>query len=236
VQVITGPTGLTARLYHGDSIKLLPELTALGIDAVISDPPWGANWDNDSTRFSGVGHGPDDGRSDWPEIAGDEEPFDPTPWFDFPLVILWGYQHFAQRLPVGTVLIWLKRAPHLFGTFLSDAELAYMSKGCGVYCYYQQFPVFSRIKEGQGKVRHPNQKPIGLMRWCMQRAGLKPGATILDPYMGCGTTGKACLIDGYNFVGVEVVRQYYDEAVDGIGQTSMQPPMFVLNAEQLELM
>ena len=80
-----------------------------------------------------------------------------------------------------------------------------MKGGHGVYCFRKQFPPSSRMAEAgvKGRCVHPTQKPIGLMRWCIERLRLKPGATILDPYMGSGTTGVAALSLGFNFIGIE---------------------------------
>lgn len=66
-------------------------------------------------------------------------------------------------------------------------------------------------KEG-GRV-HPTQKPVPLMAWCMEQAGVPIGATVLDPYMGSGTTGIACLRTGRNFVGIEKDPKHFAVAV-----------------------
>lgn len=109
-------------LYLGDCREILPTLPK---GALVSDPPYGMGWNTDSTRFTGgqreVGRG--EGRSDWGKVRNDSEPFDPSPWLDFPECILWGANHYGERLPRGTTLVWLKKAPHLFGSFLSDAEI-----------------------------------------------------------------------------------------------------------------
>ena len=84
-------------------------------DAVISDPPYGMDWPCNMTSMANrVGCG---GRDWGMEIAGDKEPFDPTPWLNFPAVVLWGVNHFAARIPVGTTLVWIKRLDPAFGTF-----------------------------------------------------------------------------------------------------------------------
>jgi site-specific DNA-methyltransferase (adenine-specific) len=184
-------------LHRGDCLEVLATLPADAVDAVVTDPPYGMDWDTDTTRFSGGVYG--DGRRG----QGDAQPFDPVSWLRFPKVILWGANHYAARLPVGTTLVWIKKADHLFGTFLSDAEIGWMKGGYGVYCFRKQFPPPCRMAENGGTVAHPNQKPIALMRWCLERLRLEPGATVLDPYMGSGTTGIACLDCGYNFIGIE---------------------------------
>jgi DNA modification methylase len=60
------------------------------------------------------------------------------------------------------------------------------------------------------KPDHPSPKPVGVMRWLLQRLG---GDLILDPFMGSGTTGVACAIAGKRFVGVEIEKNYCDLAV-----------------------
>ena len=90
------------------------------------------NFDTDSTRFTGGKHARGDGRKDR-IIFGDDCAFDPMPWLAFENVILWGANHYAQQLPVGSTLVWLKRYIHMYGTFLSDAEIGWQKGGCGVY-------------------------------------------------------------------------------------------------------
>lgn len=200
-----------AMLYLGDCLEVLPTLPK--VDAVITDPPYGMDWDTDSTRFSGERRKLGAGRKDWGHIHGDDKPFDPAPWLSFPRVVLFGSNHFAARLPVGTTLVWIKKSDHLFGTFLSDAEVAWMKGGHGVYCYRKQFPPPARMAEnGGGEVAHPTQKPIGLMAWCMDRAKLEASQVVLDPYMGSGTTGIAAVTTQRRFIGIEREPKYFDIA------------------------
>lgn len=215
------------RLILGDCMSVLPTLAGGGI-AVVSDPPYGMAWNTDSTRFTGGRHKRGDGRSDWGAIKSDAVPFDPAPFLGLEECILFGANHFAQRLPVGTTLVWMKKAPHLFGTFLSDAEVAWQKGGHGVYIFFEQFPPPSRMAEHDGKTpAHPTQKPIGLMRWCVERT--KAG-TILDPYMGSGTTGVACVKTGRSFIGVEIDEGYFNVACERIRKAYAQPSLFVRSA------
>lgn len=203
----------------GDCLDVLRELPAGSVDAVVTDPPYGMRANLNSQRFSG-GTNPNLvfglGRNDWPIITGDAEPFDPSPWLGFPRVVLFGYQHYAARLPVGTTLVWIKKADHLFGSFLSDADLAWMKGGHGVYCYRKQFPPPARAAEGgrDSSPVHPTQKPIGLMRWCLDRAKVAASAVVFDPFAGSGTTGVACLQTGRRFIGVEIDPTYHAIAVE----------------------
>jgi len=222
-------------LYHGDCREVLPGLDRASVDAVIADPPYGMDNDVNSKRFSGFGpsglaYTRGVGRDDWPEIAGDREPFDPSPWLDFPRVVLFGANHFAARLPIGTTLIWIKKASQHFGTFLSDAEVAWMKGGYGVYCHYEQFPPPSRMAENGGVVAHPNQKPVALMRWVISKAGVPPNGLILDPYCGSGTGGVAAVREGRRFVGIECERAYFDVAVRRIDAELAQGRLFAPGA------
>ncbi len=59
---------------------------------------------------------------------------------------------------------------------------------------------------------HPCQKPVPLMSWCMDKAKVPQGATVLDPYMGSGTTGIACIRTGRKFIGIELDAGYFATA------------------------
>jgi site-specific DNA-methyltransferase (adenine-specific) len=200
-------------LYAGDCLALRPLIPA---DAsIISDVPYGMDWDTDSTRFSGgsAKHNRHrgQGRDDWGAIEEDAQPFDPAPWLGFPRVVLFGANHYAARLPVGTTLVWLKKTDRLFGTFLSDAEIAWMKGGHGVYCFRKQFPPPTRAMEAGlsgGHPGHPTQKPIDLMAWCMDRAKVPADGLVCDPYCGSGSTGVAALRRGGTFIGFEKVSAH----------------------------
>jgi DNA modification methylase len=202
----------TWQVIQGDSRLIAPTLTAT-IDAVVTDPPYGMDWNTDSTRFTGgqaetyrgkmQAMGVEQGKDDWGDVDGDNEPFDPTPWLEYPRVVLWGANHYAARLPVGTTLVWIKKKDQHFQTFLSDAEIAWMKGGHGVYCFTKLFPPPSRMVENFGKVAHPCQKPTGLGAWCLDMAKVEPGMTVLDPYMGSGSFGVACIEAGVNYIGIE---------------------------------
>ncbi len=210
------------KLIQGDCLEVLP---TLGLDpartAVVSDPPYGMRNKLNSDRFSG-GHRANRGSRrgmgrDWPEVLGDDKLFDPTPWLGFPKVILWGANHFAQHLPKGTQLVWIKKRDEMFGTFLSDAEVAWMKGNQGVYCFRDIGGNTARKREAGGRKAHPNQKPVALMRWCIERLKIPEGWTVLDPYMGSGTTAVAAAQLGYDFVGIELSLDYFAVAQKRLG-------------------
>jgi DNA modification methylase len=78
----------------------------------------------------------------------------------------------------------------------------------------------------EGKHFHPVQKPLPLMAWCLDQLDLQPGMTVLDPYMGSGTTGVACVRAGLNFIGIEVDPTYFAIAQRRIEAEQNRHPLF----------
>lgn len=214
-------------LYEGDCLEIMPVLGK--VDAVVTDPPYGINLDTDSSRFSGGdcasilrrGSKRSKGVANGKPIANDDKAFDPTDLLKYGKhQVIWGWNNFGDSLPQGTCFVWLKRNDDAFGSFLSDAELAWFSKGHGVYCHKD----LSLAAIARTRV-HPTQKPIGLMKWCL---GFLPDAkTILDPFMGSGTTGVACVKTGRSFIGIELDPDYFDIACRRIQEAYAQPDMFI---------
>lgn len=203
-------------LYRGDCLEIAPMLKSV-VDAVISDPPYGMNLNTDNSRFSGGNvasisrRGNGIGTGGGAGIIGDDKPFDPAPWLDYPNVVLFGSNHFGERLPVGTTLVWLKRHDAGFGSFLSDAEVAWMKGGHGVYA--------KRDLSMNGETltrQHPCQKPVPLMAWVMERAKVPEGGMVLDPYMGSGSTIIAALRTGRKAIGIEKDPEHFKAALDRI--------------------
>jgi len=78
-------------------------------------------------------------------------------------------------------------------------------------------------RASMGRV-HPNEKPVDLLRHICEKA---PGNTILDPFMGSGTTGVACARLGRKFIGCEIEPRYFDIACRRIEAAYRQADMFV---------
>ena len=213
-----------ATLYLGDCREILPTLPK--VDAVVTDPPYGVALDTDNSRFSGGDvasiskRGKGVGSASGARIVGDEKDFDPSHLLSLHGdKIIWGWNHFPDRLPRGACLVWLKRFDEAFGTFLSDAELAWMSKGHGVYCR-RDLSNTSLAKHRQ----HPTQKPAGIMEWCL--SFIPKATTVLDPYMGSGSTGVACSKAGKSFIGIEIEQKYFDIACERIKAAQDQLRLF----------
>jgi hypothetical protein len=228
-----------ATLYLGDCMDILPTLGK--VDAVITDPPYGMSWfqvspdktkhRNAGGRRTGGGFSKHAGES----IHGDFEAFDPSHLLTHGRrQVIFGMNHFSDKLPKGGVLVWIKKAAHCWGAFLSDAEIAWISGREGVMC-------FNDFSTGQADARlglrgHPNQKPTSVMRWVIEMCG--GDGLVLDPYMGSGATGMACIQLGRKFIGIEREPKYFDIACKRIEQAVSQGQLFAPvapKAEQLEI-
>ena len=198
-------------LYCGDCREVVPTLS--GIDAVITDPPYGMAW-----AFSGQGSGKGaqggtESRTKGMTVVGDDEDFDPTPWLAYPIVVLWGMHHYPQKLTRGSVLVWIKKYPDAFGTFLSDADLAWMKGGHGVYLSQTVNPA-----RFQAEKAHPTQKPVEIMEWCITKAKVPHGGLVLDPFAGSGTTLVAAKNLGRRAIGIEIEERYCEVAAQRLSQ------------------
>lgn len=198
-------------IYLADCNEVHSELNGnVIIDSIVSDPPYGMNWNSDYTRFTnGVAQSTKNN-----PIHGDSVPFDPSLWVGYDQCILWGVNHFANRVPVGTWLVWDKKRPNKRGKFLSDCEVAWMKGGHGIYLYSQVWDGFDREHERAEKRIHPTQKPVKLMEWCISR--LKEPKHIFDPYLGSGSTAIASINKKIRFTGVEIVESFAEAAVKRI--------------------
>lgn len=228
-------------LYLGDCLEIAPEL--LRADAVISDVPYGIGYNHsgNGNRFfhqgvrrknrMGPAHvmGANEVRGQ-PPIEGDARPFDPAPWVEFDNVMLFGADHFFARLPDrGRWLAWNKLGDLEPWDSFSDVEFIWHSRPGAARIFSMKWKGIACDKKGEanGLREHPTQKPIALMKWCVAQSGAEVGATILDPYMGAGTTGVAAVALGRRFVGVEKIERWFDIACRRIGDALKQPDMLI---------
>ena len=205
-------------IYHGDAREVLPTLDVGGVDLVLTDPPYGVRQNTDNRRFtkgprSHIANGGDGiGSANGLPVTGDTEPFDPSFLLQYgQYQVIWGWNNFPNLLPRGATLVWLKRNDAAFQSFLSDAELAWMSKGHGVYC--------RRDLSNNAIARqrtHPTQKPVSLMTWCL--SFFPKAQTILDPFMGSGSTLVAAHQSGRRAIGIEIEERYAEIAATRLQQ------------------
>lgn len=223
-------------LYLGDCREILPTLGR--VDAVVTDPPYGISYAQGDGGAQVAGRRVPVRRNNL-AIVGDNEPFDPSMLLDFDELIAWGADHYAQRLPHGRWLAWDKISGASLVDSFSDVEFAWHSeRGASRIISYLWKGV---LQDGEKGVQrwHPTQKPIAVMEWCIKQLR-KPAETILDPFMGSGTTGVACVKLGRKFIGIEIDERYFDIALKRVSEAMRQPDMFIEAAKsaptQLDLM
>ena len=203
-----------ARLILGDCRDILPTLGK--VDAVVTDPPYGLG--NKLANNNADGEW---GMCSEEALAWDKEPAVAELALARELAssqIIWGGNYYA--LPIARCwLLWDKMQEHSG----AHAEMAWTNLDKPVRTFrYARAQLAS-----EGKV-HPTQKPLRLMKWCLS---FVPDAnTILDPFMGSGTTGVAAVQMGRDFIGIEREAKYFDIACRRIEQAQRQGDLFIENA------
>jgi len=206
-------------LYCADCLAVLPQLS--GVDAVVTDGPYGIDFESNGQWFTGSA--PIDGDKTTDILLQVIGPTRPIPGVFF-------YSPYAP-LPVKfrSVLVWNKGGHVGIG---GDRET----------CWKRDFECIGVIDnlDLNGKrdsavlnyrallpppTGHFAEKPESLMRYLVQKVS-QPVALILDPFMGSGTTGVAAMQTGRRFVGIEIDPTYYAIAEKRIEQASRQQLLF----------
>lgn len=208
-------------ILHGDCRDILPEINPSSISLVLTDPPYGIDLD---TANHARKRGALASANDYAPVHGDSEPYDPSPLMRFPRLILFGANHFAERLPASpSWLVWDKvanlRSDRPLGfNDNADAELIWTNLGGPVRILRHQWIGLMKGTERSEARVHPTQKPVALIRWLIDYY-TKPGDLILDPYMGSGTTLRAALDQGRRAIGIEIEEKYCAIAAERLSQS-----------------
>ena len=207
-------------LYEGDCLEIMPVLGK--VDLCLTDPPYGIKQDKGFGGFGGFGK-PIARREydgNWDSSRPKNNAFSLI-LESAPVQIIWGGQYFADLLPAQGKWLWWDKCQTM--PTYGDGELAWTSLPgeAPKKFVYSNNGLHAKEKDKQ----HPTQKPIALMKWCL---GFLPDAkTILDPFMGSGTTGVACVKTGRSFIGVELDPDYFDIACRRIQEAYAQPDIFI---------
>ena len=218
-----------ATLYLGDCRDILPTLPK--VDAVVTDPPYGIGeaGGNAAKRQRKAG-----GNS---RALADQRDYEALDWDDEPITaqliaqvraagrwqIIFGGNYYDCP-PASCWLVWDKENGE---NDFADCELAWTNLPKAVRRLRFMWNGMLRA-HGEQRGDHPTQKPIGVMKWCI---GHLPHAnTILDPFMGSGTTGVAAVQMGRDFIGIEREKRYFDIACKRIEQAQRQGDLFIGSA------
>jgi len=194
-----------ATIYNGDCREILPELEP--VDLVLTDPPYGIERFKKGfgyTRFRG--YGAETNGITW-DVAPEKTIFDTliklSTW-----QIIWGGNNFNLP-PSQYFLIWDKEqtVPNF-----ACAEMAYTNSHPASQVYRHSI---HKHTHQSGRL-HPTQKPVGLMLWCLNQ--MPSAQTILDPFMGSGTTLVAAKQLGRKAIGIEIEEKYCEIAVKRLAQ------------------
>ena len=202
------------KLYHGDCLEIMPMLEP--VDLVLADPPYGINW------IPRINHRE--------QIWIDDKQFDPRPFLEIGKKhCFWGGNYFAHLLPPSqSWLTWVKRPIHIgtnfhkrMGTY-ATTELAWTNYGKNRFiCIVWD----GGMRQGDKINRtfcHPSQKPIELMMWCIP----DDVNSIIDPFIGSGTTAIACERLNRRWIGIEIEEKYCEIAAKRIEKENQQLKLF----------
>jgi DNA modification methylase len=209
-------------LYLGDCMEVMPTLSK--VDAVLTDPPYGIGADKSMHKNSGTKYG---------KAAAAKRDYADTDWDSAPIgdevinamrdlsdrQIIFGGNYFNLP-PARCWLVWDKKVNGEF----ADCELAWTNLDKPVRRIEHMWNGMLR-KGGEIRNAHPTQKPLGVMDWCLTH--VPDAKLILDPFMGSGTTGVACVKSGRHFIGIEREPEYFEIACMRIEEAYKQPDMFV---------
>jgi DNA modification methylase len=215
-------------LYLGDCREILPTLGK--VDAVVTDPPYGIGESagKAKTRTSGLTskiknaqtYRRDYGDDDWDKSPVPADLMDAVRasakwsvifggnYYDLPATSCW--------------LVWDK----LNGdTDFADCELAWTNLPKAVRRIRFLWNGCMRRERDVAR-EHPTRKPVDVMKWCIEHIPA-PNATILDPFMGSGTTGVAAVTLGKFFVGIEREAKYFEIACRRVSEALSRPSLFI---------
>ena len=179
------------KIYNCDALEFMKQVPDKYFDLVLTDPPYGIGIADNPIRQKHA-------KKDWDSFVPNESIFDEI--FRISKVqIIWGSNYFKLP-PSKCFLVWDKKQP--YGFSLAMAELAY----CSI-----DYPakIYSHSNRGDEDKKHPSQKPLKLMEFCLEFARSRQEIkTVFDPFMGSGTTAVACESLGLQWVGCELEPDY----------------------------
>lgn len=214
-----------ATLYHGDCRDVMPRAEKWSVDLIVTDPPYGIEWESNyrtGNRLKRMSH--DDGTLDMEAIfkamarvlrrwrhAYVFGPFELPPPFTAAAELIWSKTEASGR---GNMTIpWGQTHETIcFAVRAADSGPVSAKRGWGA-AKLRQGTVLECPVTARGKMRHPTEKPIHLLRQLIEASSLM-GDVVFDPFAGSGTTMAAAILEGRRAVGIEVDEHYCDVTIE----------------------
>lgn len=218
---------MNIELLHIDCMEYLAGLPDKAFELAVCDPPYGINFSEfNRTNRTSTGKTIKANQyknSDWDSSAPEEEYFSELQRVSVNQIV-WGGNYFPQLWKNGCkgFIFWHKGNPV---PNFSDGELAWTSFNAVARQF--NFKYYGNV-EGSTSASHkihPTQKPIQLYEWLLTNYA-KKGDRILDTHLGSGSSAIAAHNLGFDFVGCELDRDYYDAAVKRFNAHAAQQSLF----------
>ena len=222
---------MTSEVFNTDCLEYMRTLPDKAFQLAIADPPYGIGEDGKSNHSRGcLAKSQEYTPKDWDSKAPDKEFFNEL----FRVcrnVIIWGANHFIENLPrqnASCWLLWDKKFSD--GVDFSQFEMAWTSFD-GMTKKFDKSPTTGEYKF------HPTQKPVELYAWILKHYG-NQGDRIFDPMMGSQSSRIAAYKLGFDYVGCELDKEYFDKGcerfdrechgivIDSKGQKIQQQTLF----------
>ena len=188
-------------LHESDCLPILRNMKSKSIDLLLTDPPYGIS----IAKRGKIGNGRQFTPKNWDAAV-------PTRALFHEMLrvarkhIIWGGNYFTFALPPSKGwLVWWKNDGLPCHQF-ADCELAWTSFDTPAQVFNSRWRGFVRDSQ-ETRYLHPTQKALEVMKWCVSSFS-QPSDTILDPFMGSGTTGVAAMLLQRKFIGIEMDAEY----------------------------
>jgi len=219
-------------LLNIDCLHYMKQCSDEQFDLAIVDPPYGINYDGNTTVKGKAGKASTFSNKQHHEKKGwDTER--PTPEYFAELMrisknqIVWGGNYFADLLPAKKGWIfWDKKITNANNTNYSDGELAWTSFDCVLRRFTYDWIGFGYLNNPQREKKiHPTQKPVQLYEWLLDTY-VKEGSKIIDTHLGSGSIAIAAHNRRFDLVGLEIDKEYFDNANKRLKDHRQQTQLF----------
>ena len=205
---------MTSEVFNTDCLEYMRTLPDKAFQLAIADPPYGIGEDGASNHSRGLLAKPTKYTpKEWDKSAPDKEFF-----LELCRVsrhqIIWGANHFIENLPRQNASCWIVWDKENGTTDFADCELAWTSLPCAVRLFRFMWNGMLQGDMSHKEVRiHPTQKPVALYAWLLNKFA-KPGDRIFDPMMGSQSSRIAAYKMGFDYVGCELDKEYFDKGCE----------------------